>query len=169
MQRAVWQEDSKEIKVPVKPAPKVRAPWEEGSLTDSAILNEADRIEQARAYKYKTPWDEESVDKLNAFEKELAALDYQIAPPWHETSTDKLNYIAEAEKRKAMYNYQSLWAEPEVTEARKQQLANYKLDTPFSVENQELKPGEGEKSRKKSALPPTIPPWQHGSLSLIHI
>jgi hypothetical protein len=60
----------------------------------------------------------ESVDKINAFETELAALDYQIAPPWHETSTDKLNYIAEGEKRKAIYNYQSLWAEPEITEAR---------------------------------------------------
>ena len=33
MQRAVWQEDSKEIKKPVQPAPKVRGPWE-GSLTE---------------------------------------------------------------------------------------------------------------------------------------
>lgn len=163
MQRAVWQEDSKEIKKPVQPAPKVRGPWE-GSLTDSEILNEADRAEQIKAYKFKSPWDQESVDKINAFETELAALDYQIAPPWHETSTDKLNYIAEGEKRKAIYNYQSLWAEPEITEARKQQLANYKFDVPFSVEGQELKSTEGEKSKRKSALPPTIPPWQMGNL-----
>ena len=164
MQRAIWQEDSKEIKAPVQPAPKVRAPWDDVSLTNSEILNENERIEQMKSYKFKTPWDEQSIDKINAFDKELAALDYQIAPPWHETSTDKLNYTAEAEQRKALYNYQALWAEPEITEARKQQLANYKLDTPFSVENQELKPGEGEKSRKKSSLPPTIPPWQHGGL-----
>jgi hypothetical protein len=163
MQRAVWQEDSKEIKKPVQPAPKVRGPWE-GSLTDSEILNEADRAEQIKAYKFKSPWDQQSVDKVNAFETELAALDYQIAPPWHETSTDKLNCIAEGEKRKSLYNYKSLWAEPEITEARKQQLANYKFDTPFSVEGQELKPGEGEKPKRKSALPPTIPPWQMGSL-----
>jgi hypothetical protein len=65
------------------------------------------------------------------------------------TSTDKLNCIAEGEKRKSLYNYKSLWAEPEITEARKQQLANYKFDTPFSVEGQELKPGEGEKPKRK--------------------
>ena len=107
MQRAVWQEDSKEIKKPVQPAPKVRGPWE-GSLTESEILNEADRAEQIKAYKFKSPWDQQSVDKVNAFETELAALDYQIAPPWHETSTDKLNCIAESEKRKSLYNYKSL-------------------------------------------------------------
>ena len=85
MQRAVWQEDSKEIKAPVKLAPKIRAPWDDVSLTNSEILNENERIEQMKAYKFKTPWDEESIDKINAFDKELAALDYQIAPPWHET------------------------------------------------------------------------------------
>lgn len=164
MQRAIWQEDSKEIKAIVKPAPKIRAPWDDVSLTNSEILNENERIEQAKSYKVKSPWDEESIDHLNAFEKELAALDYQISPPWHETSTDKLNYLAEAEKRKALYEYQALWAEPEITEARKQQLANYKLETPFSIENQELKPGEGDRNKKKSTLPPTLPPWQHGSL-----
>ena len=66
------------------------------------------------------------------------------------------------------YQYESLWEPIELTNKKKQQLSNYRLNAPFQTKDSEL---EDASKPSRRALPgnnvKTLAPWEHGTLDTL--
>lgn len=170
MQRAVWQEESlafgEEEGSPAKAFRRPKAPWEAPSLTSQDVRDEFDRQEAGRNHVAKRLWDPPSETDLAAsLEKELARADYKFSTPWQrDVSTENVApEDANAGTAPPRAVYKSLWAEDEMSEARKQQLANYKMETPFSTDTDADM--LGAPVAKPVKYTPTVAPYLQGALA----
>lgn len=164
MQRAVWQDESVAFgeESPAKPTFKrLKAPWDAPSLTSQDLRDEDENRETARNFVMKNLWDPPSeADLAAAYEKELATANYKYTTPWvRDVSTENIPVDINVAPKAV---YRSLWAEDEMSEARKKQLAEYKMDAPFSTSVNEtlLVPNV-----KPLHYTPTFPPYLQGTLS----
>ena len=176
MQRAVWQEESVafgEDCSPVKaaaPFRRPRAPWEAPSLTSQDLRDDYERQEAARNHRVRTLWDPPSADDLAAaLDKELAArVDYKYTTPWQrDVSTENVapeDAVNAADAAPPRAVYKSLWAEEEMSEARKQQLANYKMETPFSTDADDAQGASSGVVKPAQHYTPTVAPYLQGAL-----
>jgi len=185
MQRAVWQEEAvvgedgfDENQNPKAPyvRPKVKAPWDNLSMTSSMMMEEEAKKEAARNVRVRQLGDlggsVHSQDLDAAFEKELAAQEYTMKTPWavgeaHEDSVVIKGGDHDPAKKTLIkdYKYTSMWETPPLSQARLEQIASYNAgdNCPFQREDNIIKV---EKKAPRKTGPPkaaTLAPWQHGS------
>ena len=165
MKKAVWQDESEVFGEEAPLHKRTNAPWEAYSLTSTELNEKEMNRLKAAAYSFKKPWDpsDPSGEALTAFERALELQDYAIKAPWTNGSTELKN---EVDKKLAakQYTYKSMWEKPELTEAQKEQLANYKIEVPFCRDDNALEESKKDARRKAPGKkPPTLPPWAHGS------
>lgn len=130
---------------------------EYGSLTTLEHLENDRKFQAARNYSYKAPWNEKSIDDIEAFERSLQALDYKYETPWSPDDGGETTYT------NVSYKYESLWAKTKLPPNKIQQIQDYKYRTPYGNES-DINTSKQEKCFKLNGST-TIPPWQQGSQS----
>ena len=171
MQRACWQDEDEAFDDgPALQYVRTKAPWEAHSMTSASLREDEEMRRLARNVCVKPLWAPPSEADLNAqFERELAAQEYKFATPWDQVrpgdNVQKMEAEAKAfDDRNRNYKYQAMWAEPEMTASRLEQLACYTLNAPFEREGDEPERDAAWEKRKEklAAMPRTIAPWKYG-------
>ncbi len=155
---------------PTVPHVRTVAPWEVRSNTSQENREEEEMHRAARLVKVKALWAAPSECDLDAqFERELAAQEYKMATPWDEVrpgdNTAKIQAEAKALRdRQQNYKYQAIWAAPEMSAERLEQLACYQMSAPFEREGDVpyKDPVFEAKKEKLAATPRTLAPWKYG-------
>lgn len=144
------------------------AVWEQGSRN---IVEEQQFVESKRKaseYTFSKPWDLESRDAADDFQKHVAALDYETVPPWAGVPADGDVELNRKLTAISGYEYQPLWKPVEQTIQRIQQNVNYKIDPPFQT--QYTATPDSMKPAKRPITgynPKTLAPWEHGMFAHI--
>ena len=139
----------------------MKAPWINGS---SLVREEDAKRATMDPCEVKAPWEPEPEDAEEEFDRRVAA--EAIPPPQAPWNKDQIVLPNNGDK-KANYNYQSLHAPVPLTKERLEMNAKYKYNPPFTTEdNVQLRRKEDEKRKEKTVktTPPTIAPWDYGSL-----
>ena len=112
------------------------------------------------------PWDHDSRELLDEFERELNALDTKVTHPWEEGSYEEELYAQQREYAK-QYKFNSIFATPEMSEERKRQLEEYKYNPPFNCgfNEEELHQKSAKKLNPDMKNPKTRDPWSYGELA----
>ena len=111
------------------------APWEHYSLDTTERMQEAENIEAAANYKYRTPYTY-STDMLKDVNAENT-MNYEFKRPWDYENDLEKELASDLNKKLdaiANYSYEPPWKPLELTEAKKLQLANYQINPPFQTQ-----------------------------------
>jgi len=155
---------------PYVPHARTKAPWEAHSMTSLSRAEDEERHKMAQNVRVKPLWAPPSEADLDAqFEKELAAAQYKMATPWDQVRPGDNSQVLAAQKqaledRNSNYKYASMWAAPEMTASRLEQLACYSMNAPFEREGDApIVDAVFEARRdKKANQPRTLAPWKYG-------
>jgi hypothetical protein len=146
----------------------VAAVWEHGS--SRTALEQMQYIESKRRaseYSISKPWDQEPTDGVKQFGRHIEGLNYELTAPWVEAAVDEEAELNRKLHAISNYQYQPLWQPETATLQRKQQIANYRLETPYQTKEND--PVEFSKPSKRS-IPgysaKTLAPWQHGTVHI---
>lgn len=171
MQRACWQDEDEAFDDgPIVQHTRTKAPWENHSMTSTSRAEDDEKRRIAQNVRVKPLWAPPSEADLDAqFEKELAAAEYQMATPWDQVRPGDNSQVLAAqrqatEERNSNYKYTSMWAVPEMTASRLEQLACYSMAAPFEREGDEppVDPVFEAKRDKHANQPRTLAPWKYG-------
>lgn len=119
---------------------------------------------RAAEYTFSKPWDQGSNHAADELQREVEALNYELTAPWTEDATDEDTNLRKKMDAISGYQYEPIWKPEEQTERRKQQMLNYKMDTPFQTKY--TPPAEPQKPSKKPMPghnPRSLAPWAHGN------
>ena len=136
-------------------------------MTSTSRAEDDEKRRMARNVRVKPLWAPPSEADLDAqFERELAAAQYKMATPWDQVRPEDNSQVLAAqqqaiEDRKNSYKYTPMWAVPEMTASRLEQLACYSLSAPFEREGDEppVDPAFEAKKEKLARQPRTLAPW----------
>ena len=138
-------------------------------MTSQDLRDEYDKAEAARNYVSKKLWDPPSEADLEAqFEAQLARAEYKYKTPWQRDESTVEN--VEPENSNVVVvppkpAYKAIWAEEEMSEARKAQLAAYKMETPFSTDRDDATAAASVTLPAKSNYVPTVAPYLQGAMA----
>jgi hypothetical protein len=140
--------------------------WEQGSMSSIEQEQEIESKRRASEYNISKPWDRRSSDTSNGYQRNVEEKNYEVIAPWVEVAVDQDADLERKLHAISNYQYESLWQPIELTNQRKQQLSNYRLNAPFQTKESDL--GDAIKPSRR-ALPgnnaKTLAPWEHGTLS----
>lgn len=138
--------------------------WEQGSMSSIEEQQQIESKRRAAEYNISKPWDQRSSDTSKGYQRNIEEINYEVTAPWVEVAIDQDADLDRKLHAISNYQYESLWQPIELTNQRKQQLSNYRLNAPFQTKESEL--GDAFKPSRR-ALPgnntKTLAPWQHGT------
>lgn len=156
------------LKGAIRENQSVAAVWKHGSSrTALEQMQHTESKRRASEYSISNPWDQEPIDGVMRFERHVDRLNYELTAPWVEAAVDEEAELNRKLHAISNYQYQPLWQPETVTLQRKQQIANYRLETPYQTKEND--PTEYSKSSKRSipgCSAKTLAPWQHGTVHI---
>lgn len=125
------------------------------------------RNQNKENYRLRSPWDQESGEVVDEFDRQLNAVDNNLVRPWDEGSYD-LEQLEKEKERAKSYKFHSMFEVPELSDKKKKQLAQYEYNPPFNCGFNAIQ--EEKKSAKKLnpeiKNPKTRAPWKYGELPI---
>lgn len=142
--------------------------WEQGSMSSIEQQQQMESKRKASEYSISKPWDQRSSDTSNGYQRNVEEINYEVTAPWVEVAVDQNADLDRKLHAISSYQYESLWEPIELTNKKKQQLSNYRLNAPFQTKDSEL---EDASKPSRRALPgnnvKTLAPWEHGTLDTL--
>jgi Ca2+-binding EF-hand superfamily protein len=140
---------------------RTKANWERPSLN----LRQQRERSPDQPYKTKSPWDQDSRELEDEFEQQLNALDVNVSRPWDEGSYEMEMKQKQREEAKK-YKFHSLFEVPDLSDAKKRQLAAYEYNPPFNCgfNSVDVPMKSAKKLNADLKNPKTRKPWTYGEL-----
>lgn len=117
----------------------------------------------AQNAKIHSPWDQDSGELIDDFYRNLDAVNVEVTHPWDITESD-IDMLEKQRAAAATYKYESLFEAPEMSEERKRQLAEYRMNPPFNCGYNECEEKKRPPRRQDPhKAPKTKDPWAWGA------
>jgi hypothetical protein len=138
---------------------KTKGNWERPSLNPMNVTRTGTAAHPT------APWEQQSDEQLDDFDRELELMGTEVKSPWAVRSQDLV--AMDVQKQLATeYEFKSMFAPEPMSKEKQLQLANYKINPPFlcsyNFQQEENRPAKKIDLDKKN--PKTKSPWEYGAL-----